>query len=111
MHLPRACGPMTPQRQDVLGRPGLSHETRANYARKGLDLGLRHGIAPGQVMGGEQEHVLDSRLFPRLQESLRAAFRRAEEAEGIGNAVRLILGYRCGIERLPELDPGIPKPP
>ena len=86
MHLPRACGPMTPPRQDVLGRPGLSPETRADHACKGLNLALRHGIAPGQVMSGEQEHVLDSRLFLCLQESLRAAFGRAEEAEGIGNA-------------------------
>jgi hypothetical protein len=98
---------MTPQRQDVLGRPELSRETGADHARKGLDLGLRHGVAPGQVMGGEQEHVPDSRLFLRLQESLRAAFGWAEEAEGIGNAVRLILGYRCGIERLPELEASI----
>ena len=111
MHLPRACGPMTPPRQDVLGRPGLSPETRADHACKGLNLALRHGIAPGQVMSGEQEHVLDSRLFLRLRESLRAAFGRAEEAEGIGNAVRLILGYRCGIERLPEFEASIPKPP
>src|SRR4030095_11523056 len=83
MYLPRACGPMTPPRQDVLGRPGVSHETRADHARKGLDLRLRHGVPPGQVMGGEQEHVLDSRVFLRLQESLRAAFGRAEAAAGI----------------------------
>src|SRR5919108_2150899 len=96
--------------EDPLGYSKLSPETRADHARKGLDLGLRHVVAPGQVMGGEQEHVLDSRLLSRLEEALRTALRRAEEAEGIGNAVRLILGYRRGIERLPELEPGVPEP-
>ena len=45
-------------------------------------------------MSGEQEHVLNARFLPRLQEPLCTTLWRAEKSERIGNLAGLILRYR-----------------
>ena len=64
----------------------LRAEAGADHALERGDLGLRHFVATGQVVGREQEHLLDPGLLARLQEALGAALGRAEEAERVGDA-------------------------
>jgi hypothetical protein len=43
-------------------------QSAADHVGKGLQLGLRHVVAAGEVMPWEQERVLDAGLLSRLQE-------------------------------------------
>src|SRR5262245_18455702 len=88
----------------------LSSEPRADHPFKSLNLGLRHVVAAREVMRREQEHVLNARLFPRLQKALGTTFRRTEQSKCIGNSPRLILTQRRRIVRWLELEAGLFQP-
>jgi len=55
----------------------LRPETGTDHVLEGLELGLWHLVAAGQIVGREQEHLLDPGFVPRLEEALGAPLRRA----------------------------------
>src|SRR5690348_528312 len=81
-------------------------KSRPDHVSESLQLGLRHGIAAGEVVGREQEDVLDVSFLLRLQEALGAPLRRTEQAERVGDALSLILGNRRRVVRLGEIEAG-----
>jgi len=88
----------------------LRPETRTDHALEGLELSLRHLVPAGQIVGREQEHLLDPGFVSRLEEALGAALGRAEEAEGIGDPARPVFGDRRGVEGLAEVEAGFGEP-